>query len=137
MPRIRIRTPGEKRVVGTPNGSTLTVESVAIAQRASLQLPAEAKLTGGGTLLEHWVWEFAELDEHARMDLIAEPGDTFDPPAASGCASRPNRRPYRRNQMAQLQQVERGLAQLADRCISCGWSSRRSVADSAVATRWR
>jgi|SRR6478672_564429 len=83
MPRIRIRTPGEKRVVGTPNCSTLTVESVAIAQRASLQLPAEAKLTGGGTLLEHWVWEFAELDEHARIDLIAEPGDTFDPPAAS------------------------------------------------------
>jgi hypothetical protein len=70
-------------------------------------------LTGGGTLLEHWVWEFAELDEHARIELIAEPGDTFDPPDASRMRKVPKPAAWPSKPDAQVQEVERELAQLA------------------------
>ena len=88
MPRIRVRTtPGGERVVGTRNCSTLTITLVAYAQRSTLQLRADAKLFGGEATLEHWVWEFPELQQPTHIELVSEPGHTFDPPDKSEMAS--------------------------------------------------
>src|SRR5262245_65874090 len=88
MPRIKVRTdPGGERIVGTPNSSTLTITLIARAQRSTLQLQADAKLLGGSTTLEHWVWEFPDLPQPTRIELVSEPGDTFDPPDRSGLES--------------------------------------------------
>jgi hypothetical protein len=87
VPRIRIRTPNGERIVGTPNCSTLTIRLDAQAQRSSLQLRADAQLIGGNAVIEHWVWEFAELLDNATIELMSEPvsgpGVRYDPPDAS------------------------------------------------------
>jgi ClpX C4-type zinc finger len=87
VPRIRIRTPYEERIVGTPNCSTLTIRLDARAQRSSLQLRADAQLIGGNAVIEHWSWEFAELPDKTTIELVSEPasgpGVRYDPPDSS------------------------------------------------------
>lgn len=86
MPRMRIRTTEGERVVGTSNCSVLSVTLAAHAQRHTLQLRADAKLTAGDTVLEHVSWEWPELSDATTVELISEPSvDPFagyDPPDA-------------------------------------------------------
>lgn len=131
MPRIRIRTPDGDRIVGTKNCSTLSVKLLASAQRSSLQLEADARLLVGDNILERWVWEFPDLDERARIELISEPGDTFDPADRSAPKTEP-RPPAAQPDSAEIAQIERELAELSDalkkvrflkardRCAFCG-----------------
>lgn len=85
MPRIRVITSsGEERIVRTPNCSTLTVTLLARSQRPALELRADAKLVGGEDTLEHWVWDFSEVQQPARIELISESSDRYDPPDSSG-----------------------------------------------------
>lgn len=87
MPRIRIRTADGERIVGTPNCSTLTIRVDAYTQRSTLQIRADAQLLGGGSVIEHWSWDFAELPDQSTIELVSEPQTgpavRYDPPDAS------------------------------------------------------
>jgi hypothetical protein len=132
MPRIRVRTPDGERIVGTANCSTLSIKLLAYAQRSSLQLQADARLLVGDDILERWAWEFPELDERARIELISEPGDTFDPADRSETKAEPTPLATQRQDSAEIAQIERELAGLQDalkrvrllkardRCAFCG-----------------
>jgi hypothetical protein len=112
MPRIRIKTtPGDDRVVGFSNCSTLTVTLVAHAQRSTLQLRADGKLVAGDSTLEHGVWDFPELPETVQVTLVPEPGQYFDPPDRSALEAVTSA-PSAPVQPAELKAIEHDLKEL-------------------------
>jgi len=116
VPRIRIRTPDGERIVGTPNCSTLTIRVDAYAQRSTLQLRADAQLTGGGSVIEHWSWDFAELPDRTTIELVSEPqvgpAVRYDPPDASLSPKVPVLPEPEGQSLAEIQAVEKELKDL-------------------------
>jgi len=113
MPRIRIRTSRGERIVGTPNCSTLTIRLIAYSQRSSVQLRADAELVGGERVLEHWTWDFPELDQRSVIELISEPGDWFDPPDASHTPKQAVPPEPQGQSIAEIQAIEKELEMAA------------------------
>lgn len=87
MPRIRVQTPDEVRMIGLPNCSSLVIRLEAHNQRDTLQLSAEAKLEGGHAVIDHVRWDFNELPVGSTIEMISMTNagltDRFDPPDAA------------------------------------------------------
>jgi hypothetical protein len=136
MPRVRIRTSDGERIVGTPNCSTLTIRLDAYAQRASLQLRADAQLVGGNAVIEHWSWEFPELPDRTTIELISDPATglavVYDPPDVSLSPKVPVLPVSKGPSLSEIQAVEKELRDIEAQLKAIGGAnvipqSRRTI----------